>query len=122
MFNGNGGNAIIIVADVEASVKFYTEVLGLTLGRRLDDRHVMIEAGKGFSIMIHGPSPQFLVPGTRGAMALSLVSDEPFDTTVARLEAHGIEFMRKNPAGTVGFAHFRDPDGIHIVFSAPVRR
>lgn len=120
MFNGNGGNAVIIVADVEAAVKFYTEVIGLTVSKRLDERHVMVDAGKGFSIMIHGPSPQFLEPGTRGAMALSLSSDEPFDETVARLEAQGVEFMRKNRSSPIGYAHFRDPDGIHIVFSAPV--
>ena len=41
----SGGNATIYVANMDAAVRFYTEVLGLKLTNRFGDRWATIETG-----------------------------------------------------------------------------
>lgn len=45
-----GGNATAFVSNMDASIRFYTEVLGLRLTNRFGDSWATVEAGKGLTI------------------------------------------------------------------------
>jgi len=47
------GNVTVIVSNMDASVRFYTEVLGLKLQYRFGDHWASVEAGKGLTIGLH---------------------------------------------------------------------
>ena len=84
-----GGNATVFVSNMDNSVRFYTEVLGLKLTNRFGDSWATVEAGKGLTIGLHPASPKYPAPGTKGAMMLGLEIDEPIAGMVARLSEKG---------------------------------
>ena len=110
-----GGNATIIVAEMDRSIRFYTEVLGLPLTNRFGNDWATVHAGHGLTIGIHPAGPNYPAPGTRGAMLLGLDIDIPIERAVARLtrtaspSAANITFT---PHGN--FATLDDPDGNEI--------
>jgi len=111
----SGGNATVFVSNMDTSVRFYTEVLGLRLSNRFGDSWATVEAGKGLTIGLHPPSPRYPAPGTRGSMMLGLEIDEPIDGMVARLGEKGVRIkgsiIRDEPGN---FVHLEDPDGNEI--------
>ena len=66
----SGGNATIIVADMDRSIRFYTEVLGLALTNRFGNDWATVSAGDFFTIGIHPASPKYQKPGTKGSIML----------------------------------------------------
>jgi catechol 2,3-dioxygenase-like lactoylglutathione lyase family enzyme len=62
------GNATIVVADMDRSIRFYTEVLGLKLTNRFGDDWATVSAGEGLTIGIHPASANYPNPGTKGAV------------------------------------------------------
>jgi predicted enzyme related to lactoylglutathione lyase len=91
-----GGNATVLISNMDRAVDFYTSVLGLKLGVRYEDFWATIDAGKG----------------TKGGMMLGFEVDEPIDAVVARLTAKGVKFTGPVVNDSGGkFAHFQDPDG-----------
>ncbi len=55
----SGGNATVFVSNMDASVRFYTEVLGLKLtNRRFGNSWATVDAGKGLTIGLHPASPK----------------------------------------------------------------
>ncbi|HEX4134941.1 MAG TPA: VOC family protein [Bryobacteraceae bacterium] len=54
----SGGNATVFVSNMDAAVRFYTEVLGLKLTNRFGDNWATVEAGKGLTIGLHPASPK----------------------------------------------------------------
>jgi len=111
----SGGNATVFVSNMDRSVQFYTEVLGMKLTNRFGDHWATVDAGKGFIIGLHPASSKYPAPGTKGAMMLGLDIDEPIDRAVARLSEKGVEFKGSIVRDTSGnFAHLEDPDGNEI--------
>lgn len=111
----SGGNATVFVSDMDASVKFYTEVLGLKLTNRFGNNWATVEAGKGLTIGLHPASPKYPAPGTKGAMMLGLEIDEPIEGVVARLSEKGVRMkgsIIRDEGGS--FSHLGDPDGNEI--------
>jgi predicted enzyme related to lactoylglutathione lyase len=111
----SGGNATIFVSNMDAAVRFYTEVLGLRLSNRFGDHWATVEAGKGLTIGLHPASPKYPAPGTKGAMMLGLEIDEAIDRVVARLSQKGVQMkgsVTRDESGN--FAHLEDPDGTEI--------
>jgi catechol 2,3-dioxygenase-like lactoylglutathione lyase family enzyme len=110
-----GGNATIFVANMDASIRFYTEILGLELTNRFGNDWATVRAGAGLTIGIHPASPKYPSPGTKGAMALGLEIDVPIETAVARLSEKGVRIngtiTRSEPGNFVGL---EDPDGNEI--------
>jgi catechol 2,3-dioxygenase-like lactoylglutathione lyase family enzyme len=121
----SGGNATIFVSNMDAAVKFYTDVLGLKLTNRFGDAWATIDAGKGLTIGLHPASPKYPAPGTKGSMMLGLEIDEPIETVVARLNERGVRFGGSIVDDEAGkFAQLEDPDGNEMylwetVFDAP---
>jgi len=111
----SGGNATIFVSNMDAAVRFYTEVLGLRLSNRFGDSWATVEAGKGLTIGLHPASTKYPAPGTKGAMMLGLEIDEAIDRVVARLSQKGVRMkgsVTRDESGN--FAHLEDPDGTEI--------
>ncbi len=61
----SGGNATIIVANMDNSIRFYTEVLGLQLTNRFGNDWATVSAGAGLTIGIHPASPKYPSPAPR---------------------------------------------------------
>lgn len=111
----SGGNATVFVCNMDRSVRFYTEVLGLKLTNRFGDSWATVEAGKGLTIGLHPASPKYPVPGTKGAMMLGLEIDEPIEGMVARLNEKGARVKGSVVRDEMGnFVHLEDPDGNEI--------
>jgi predicted enzyme related to lactoylglutathione lyase len=111
----SGGNATVFVSDMDASVRFYTEVLGLKLTNRFGNNWATVEAGKGLTIGLHPASAKYPAPGTKGAMMLGLELDEPIEGVIARLSEKGVRMkgpIIRSEAGS--FSHLEDPDGNEI--------
>jgi predicted enzyme related to lactoylglutathione lyase len=111
----SGGNATIIVADMDRSIRFYTDVLGLKLTNRFGDDWATVSAGEGLTIGIHPASAKYPNPGTKGAIILGLDIDLPMEQAVSRLTQYGVSIkgsiVRSGPGN---FANLEDPDGNEI--------
>jgi predicted enzyme related to lactoylglutathione lyase len=111
----SGGNATVFVSNMDTSVRFYTEVLGLKLTNRFGDSWATVEAGKGLTIGLHPASPKYPAPGTKGAVMLGLEIDEPIAGMVTRLSEKGVRIQGSIVQDTPGnFVHLEDPDGNEI--------
>ncbi len=111
----SGGNATIIVADMEESIRFYTEVLGLKLTSRFGDDWATVRAGEGLTIGIHPKSPKYPNPGTKGSIIVGLEIDLPIEEAVSRLAGHAVSIKGDIVRGDGGnFANLEDPDGNQI--------
>ena len=112
-----GGNATIFITDMDRSVRFYTESLGLTLAYRASDYFAMIDAGKGLMIGLHPPSDDAGAPGTMGAVQVGLNVTGPIAEAVTALTSRGVTFESTSSGspvrddGGVKLAFFKDPDG-----------
>ena len=110
-----GGNATVLVSNMDRAVQFYTQVLGLKLTNRFGDHWATVEAGRGLTIGLHPASPKYPAPGTKGGMMLGMEIDDAIDKVVARLSEKGVQFkgsVVRDQAGN--FVHLEDPDGNDI--------
>jgi predicted enzyme related to lactoylglutathione lyase len=110
-----GGNATIVVDDMDKSIRFYTDVLGLKLTNRFGNDWATVSAGDGLTIGIHPSSPNYPRPGTKGAIFLGLDIDIPAEKAVSHLVKHGVAIkgdIVRSEAGN--FVQFEDLDGNDI--------
>jgi catechol 2,3-dioxygenase-like lactoylglutathione lyase family enzyme len=96
------------VADMDRSVAFYRDLLGLRLVRRDGDNWSVFDAG-GREFALHGAvEGRPVAPG--GGTAVFSVAD--LDRARARLSKRGVEFGQEGDVtGYARFASFKDPDG-----------
>ena len=107
----SGGNVTIYVSNMDASIRFYTEQLGLKLVYRFGDNWASIHAGKGLTIGLH-PASAEMPAGQRGSMAIGLELNGDIDDAVRKLEAKGVRFDGPANKGKAGaFISLKDPDG-----------
>jgi predicted enzyme related to lactoylglutathione lyase len=105
-----GGNATVFVTNIDASLKFYNEVLGLKISSHYGDHWASVEAGS-FTIGLHPKSDKNPAPGTPGSM-IGLSIDESIDVAAARLKSLGVRNVgeiQRDQGGS--FVHFYGPDG-----------
>ncbi|MFB8272727.1 VOC family protein [Streptomyces sp. NPDC055955] len=109
-------NLVLTVHDLDATVAFYTKVLGMDAvtfrgGRRaLAFGHSKInlhEAGHEFEPKAARPTP--------GSADLCLIVDEPVDRIIAELACHGVPLEegpveRTGATGPILSVYVRDPD------------
>jgi catechol 2,3-dioxygenase-like lactoylglutathione lyase family enzyme len=108
----SGGNATVFVSNMDAAVRFYTEVLGLKLANRYGNDWATVDAGEGLTIGLHPASPKYPAPGTKGAVMLGLEVDEAIEGVVARLIERGAQMKGSIVQDEPGkFASLEDPDG-----------
>ena len=107
---------VLTVADIDATVEFYTRVLGmkavtfgagrtaLAFGRSKINLH---QAGHEFEPKAHRPTP--------GSADLCLIAAGPLEQVIADLTAHGVPIEegpveRTGATGPIRSVYFRDPD------------
>jgi len=106
-----GGVFTVYVSDMERSVQFYTEALGMKLLERHGDHWASVDGGPGLTIGLHPATPDFPA-GRQGSMAIGLYLTEPIERAVQALSARGVVF--KGPIvddKALSLAFFADPDG-----------
>ena len=107
----SGGNATVFVSDLEKSVGFYRDTLGLKVKVHAPGHFAMIDAGGGFLIGLH-PAGKGPTPGTRGCVEIGLLVTQPIEEVVEQLKAKGVTFTSEvTQDGPVKLAGFSDPDG-----------
>ena len=111
-----GGNATVFVTNMDAALKFYSEVLGLKVSSHYGDRWASVEAG-AFSIGLHPKSEKHPAPGTAGSIKIGLNIEVPIEDALAKLKEHGVgNIGRIEREGAGNFVHFSDPDGNELYF------
>jgi catechol 2,3-dioxygenase-like lactoylglutathione lyase family enzyme len=119
----SGGNATIYVTDMDRSVAFYTETLGLRAAFRAGDHWASIDAGNGLQLGLHRASDGLPRPGTTGAFTVGLAVDEPIEQVVATLQERGV--VVRGPVVDdcqLKLDYFTDPDGNELYLAETVPR
>ncbi len=95
------------VTDMERSVAFYRDVLGLPLAYRAGDDWAQLQAGP-IQLGLHGTGQGEHRPG--GTLAFTV---DDLDASQARLAARGVGFTHEGggEGGQPRFVEFDDPDG-----------
>jgi catechol 2,3-dioxygenase-like lactoylglutathione lyase family enzyme len=108
-----GGNTTIYVSDINVSIRFYTQTLGLKLRMRAGDNWAEIDAGPGLILGLHPSTPPHTpAPGICGSLAIGFNVTGELERVVAKLEQRGVSFH--GPIiddEQVRLAFFGDPDG-----------
>ncbi|HEX2143548.1 MAG TPA: VOC family protein [Glycomyces sp.] len=104
--------ATLVVADLQRSVEFYTDALGLTIADRTDEAAIL-DAGFGKILLWERPDAP---AGETGVMHLTFEVGD-IDTTFTKMNDAGVEFLHLPRTALLGqhyemrAAAFRDPDG-----------
>ncbi len=106
-----GGVFTVYVSDMNRSVQFYTETLGMKLLERYGDHWASLDGGPGLTIGLHPATPEFPA-GRQGSMAIGLYLVEPIERAVETLAKRGVTFSGPIASDkALSLAHFADPDG-----------
>jgi len=104
------GIATIFITDMDRSVRFYTEVLGLRLAQRFGNHWAQVDAEQ-IVIGLH-PATKENPAGRNGSITIGFMFTAPIEETVHTLEQQGVKFhgpIAQDNAGKV--VYFEDPDG-----------
>ena len=106
----SSGNVTINVADINRALRFYTDVLGLSLKYRFGDHWAAVELGRGLTIGLHPGRTQAPAAG-KGVMSIGLELEGSIEEAVRVLESRGVAFHGIERGKSGAFAYFEDPDG-----------
>ncbi len=120
---GGVDHLALICADLEATIRFYVEVLGMRLTRIVQNRddptstHIFFDMGGGnqlafFDFPEKGPAPTVRGVGSMHHIALK-AQPEQFRAIVAGLDQRGISYSLHGSRES-GSVYVRDPDNILV--------
>lgn len=98
----------VMVRDMDASIHFYTETLGLPLKERYGNHWAGVSA-PGVLIGLHPAGEHAARPDPEAISLGFMVSD--FDAALAQLQANGVQFAPSQGNDAARSAYFTDPDG-----------
>lgn len=120
---GTGGvdHLALICSDMERTIEFYTEVVGMTLNKVIPNRdepsstHIFLDMGGGnflafFDFPKHGPAKVQRGVGALHHLALK-ATPEQYAAALKSLRARGVKHDVHGD-DTKGAVYFRDPDDI----------
>lgn len=116
---------VLTVADIPATLAFYTDVLGMRAVTFGDGRHALAFGAQ--KINLHRAGHEFEPKAARptpGSGDLCLIADGPLEDVVAHLERAGVA-IEEGPVGRTGATgpiqsvYFRDPDGNLVEVAVP---
>lgn len=118
---GGVDHLALICSDIEQTIEFYTNIVGMTLNKILPNRdepsstHIFLDmGGKNFLAFFDFPKkgPAKTVRGVGSMHHLAMkASSTQLARIIRTLEAKGISYDL-NGTATKGSVYFRDPDGI----------
>lgn len=108
----------LCATNLDQSISFYTDVMGLTLvSRRDDDSQAVLQVGESLLVLFHGDTYQKVDTSFRSGMhhvAFCLESDH-YDEVLDRLQKRNLPYrgpmMNKGAKGEGLATYFCDPDG-----------
>ena len=107
-----GINELVLeVADIEAAARFYTEVLGLPVQDRSEER-VWVLAGDRTRLGLW--TPQVGIAGGQGGAHVHYalhIEEQDYDASVERLREHGYEPHEEDFEENGRACYVTDPDG-----------
>lgn len=114
------GHLVLNVKDVEASTKFYTEILGFEISRR-SDLGTFLTCGKIHHDLALFRAPEDALPVTAGQLGLNhfAVQVADFDDlkeVYENLLDQGVTMDHNTDHGMTSSVYFMDPDGNRIEF------
>lgn len=113
----------LICSDLEATIQFYSEILGMRLTRIVRNRddptstHIFFDMGGGnqlafFDFPEHGPTRTVRGVGSMHHIALRTQPDR-LGAIIARLKQRGVEYSLHGST-QAGSVYLRDPDNILV--------
>ncbi len=118
---------VLTVADIEATIAFYTRVLGMTAVSFGEGRHALSFGNQKINLHQKGSEfePKALRP-TPGSADLCFLSEDPLDAFIRHFESLNISIElgpvpRTGANGPICSIYIRDPDGnlIEVANSLP---
>jgi catechol-2,3-dioxygenase len=128
------GHLVLKVRDIHASVKFYTEVVGLQVSDWIEEQMVFLRCAQDHHDLaltqIPKDSPNFNLLGKVNSPGLEHFSYEVEDYSVMEravemLKQRGVEIVRgpgKHGPGENCFLVFKDPDGNYVEYYCEMRQ
>jgi len=108
-----GGIVTVFVSEMERSVRFYTEQLGLKLLQRYGNEFAIVDGGHGLTIGLHPAAVASKAGDTKSGIAIGLYLTSKIQDAMADLQRRGVSI--NGPVideGKIGkFVYFSDPDG-----------
>lgn len=111
------GAVILLVSNMQASVKFYKDTLGLPLKTKAKDWTEFFHDGT--VLALHPMRKKSIVGSSTGMLVGFMVSD--MDATIKELKAKKVKFFKKPKDEPFGkHAIIEDPDG-HLISIAEIK-
>lgn len=107
---------VISAADVEATLRFYRDVLGMEAREERPRKWALHFGMSKISIQDASRLPDIARQTAPGTANFCLYTNLDITAVIARLQAHGIEIVdgpgeRIGATGTIRSVYFNDPDG-----------
>ena len=114
------GHVVLNVSNLEASTKFYTEVLGFEIARQ-SDFGTFLTCGKIHHDVALFQAPEGARPISQGQIGLNHMAIQVEDMDALkyfykRFKAHDVTFDHLTEHSMTSSIYFFDPDGIRIEF------
>lgn len=107
----SGGNVSVYVTNLDRSIDFYANKLGLPLRTKIEGEWAAMDAGKGLIIGLHlARPPETVEAGTVGAINIELAAGTSLDDVVSQLTERGIQFTPILNYANVRLTSVKDPD------------
>ena len=104
----------LFVKNMDESVRFYTDVLGMRLENRYGDHFAVLRSDDGMRLGLHPASSA----SPAGKFTLGFETSQPLENTLDRLKRQGVQIdgpIVSDPP--IRALNFRDPNGGEMYFA-----